>query len=139
VLRRFARLLSLPRVDNKQTVRRFVDEAVNGGRDELIDELFTPDMTASVREWFGAFRSSFPDMNMELIDLVAEHDTVVARFECSASHLGEWRGHPPTGRRFERVDEVYFFMFSGDRISTVWGIEDTLDRFQQLGLDPGAG
>ena len=39
-------------------------------------------------------------------------------------------------RRFEGVDEVYFFRFDGDRIAEVWGIEDTLDRFNQLGLDP---
>jgi predicted ester cyclase len=125
-------------VDPKETVRRFIDEAVNGGHDEIVDELFTPEMTAVVREWFGAFRSSFPDLNMELLDLVAENDKVVGRFACSATHLGDWRGHPPTGRRFERVDEVYFFTFSGERIAAVWGIEDTLDRFQQLGLDPNA-
>jgi hypothetical protein len=53
-----------------------------------------------------------------------------------ATHLGERRGHPPTGRRFEDVGEVYFFTFSGDRIAAVQGLEDTLDRFQQLGLDP---
>jgi predicted ester cyclase len=124
----------VPPVDKKETVRRFVDEAVNEARHEVIDELFTSDMTGWVREWFGAFRGSFPDMQMELLDLVAEGDTVVARFACSATHLGEWRGHPPTGRRFERVDEVYFFTFDVDRIAAVWGIEDTLDRFQQLGL-----
>jgi predicted ester cyclase len=73
---------------------------------------------------------------MEPIQLVAEGDTVVGRFACSATHLGEWRGHPPTGRRFEDVDEVYFFTFEGGRISAVWGVEDTLDRFQQLGLAP---
>jgi predicted ester cyclase len=122
-------------VDNKQTVRRFVEQAVNGGREELIDELFTPDASASVRDWFGAFRRSFPDIHMELVELVAEGDTVVGRFACSATHLGEWRGHAPTGRRFEDVDEVYFFNFSADRIAAVWGLEDTLDRFQQLGLD----
>jgi predicted ester cyclase len=125
-------------VDPKDAVRRFVDEAVNGGREEVIDELFTSGMTAWVRDWFGSFRRSFPDMRMELVQLVAEGDTVVARFACSATHLGEWRGHAPTGRRFEGVDEVYFFGFEGDRIVTVWGIEDTLDRFRQLALEPGA-
>jgi predicted ester cyclase len=123
-------------VDNKQTVRRFVEQAVNRGRDELIDELFTADSAASVRDWFGAFRGSFPDIHMEVIELVAEGDTVVGRFACSATHRGEWRGHAPTGRRFDDVDEVYFFSFSGDRIAAVWGLEDTLDRFRQLGLDP---
>ena len=117
-------------------VRRLVDEAVNGCRDEVIDELLTEDMATWTREWFGAFRSSFPDMHMELLELVAEDETVVARFACSATHLGDWRGHPPTGRRFERIDEVYFFRFSGERIAAVWGIEDSLERFRQLGLDP---
>jgi predicted ester cyclase len=126
-------------VDHKQTVRRFVDEAVNGGRDEVFDELFTADMAGRVREWFGAFRGSFPDMHMELLELVAEGDRVVARFACSATHSGDWRGHPPTGRRFEGVDEVYFFTFDGERIAAVWGVEDTLERFRQLGLDPAAG
>lgn len=125
-------------VGGKETVLRFVDEAVNGGREELIDELFTADMAGWARDWFGAFRRSFPDMRMELMELVAEGDTVVARFACSATHLGEWRGHAPTGRRFERVDEVYFFTFSGERIAAVWGVEDSLDRFAQLGLDPNA-
>ena len=123
-------------MDHKETVRLLVDEAVNGGREELFEELFTPGLAARAREWFGAFRGSFPDMHMETLDLVAEGDRVVARFACSATHTGEWRGHAPTGRRFERIDEVYFFTFEGDRIASFWGIEDTLERFRQLGLDP---
>ena len=123
-------------MDRKEIVRRFVDDAVNGGRDELVDELFTEGSVPGVREWFGAFRRSFPDVHMEVAELVADGDTVVGRFECSATHLGDWRGHAPTGRRFEAVDEVYFFTFEGDRIARVWGIEDTLDRFRQLGFDP---
>ena len=125
-------------MDRKTVIRRFIDEAVNGGRDELVDELFTADMAPSARDWFGAFRGSFPDVHMELVELVAEGDTVVGRFKCSATHLGDWRGNAPTGRRFEGVDEVYFFSFDGDRIASVWGLEDTLDRFGQLGLDPRA-
>ena len=121
---------------NKDTVRRFLEEAVNGGRDELVDELFTREAAAVAREWFGAFRRSFPDLRMELVELIGEGDRVVGRFTCSATHLGDWRGHAPTGRRFEDVDEVYFFAFASDRIAAVWGIEDTLDRYRQLGLTP---
>jgi predicted ester cyclase len=119
---------------NKDTVRRFLEEAVNGGQDELVDELFTPEAATFAREWFGAFRRSFPDLRMELVELIGEGDRVVGRFTCSATHLGEWRGHAPTRRRFEDVDEVYFFTFAGDRIAAVWGIEDTVDRYRQLGL-----
>lgn len=123
-------------MNNKETVRRFLEEAVNGGRVELVDELFTSEAAAFAKEWFGAFRRSFPDMRMKLVELIGEGDTVVGRFKCSATHLGEWRGHAPTGRRFEDVDEVYFFTFADDRIAAVWGIEDTLDRYRQLDLPP---
>jgi predicted ester cyclase len=123
-------------MNTKQTVRRFVEAAVNGGQDELVDELFTSEAAAFAREWFGAFRRSFPDLRMDVIELIREGDSVVGRFTCSATHLGDWRGHPPTGRRFEGVDEVYFFTFEGDRIAAVWGIEDNIDRYRQLGLTP---
>ncbi len=76
-------------MDRNAAVRRFIDAAVNGGRDELIDELFTAELTSGVRDWFGAFRSSFPDVHMETVELVADGDTVVGRFKCSATHLGE--------------------------------------------------
>jgi predicted ester cyclase len=122
---------------NKQIVRRLVNEVVNQGRVELIDEVFAPEMVETAREWFGPFRSSFPDVRMEIVELVAEEDRVVGRFLCSATHLGEWRGHAPTGRRFENVEEVYFFRVADGRITAGWGIEDTLGRFRQLGLAPG--
>ena len=64
-------------MDRKAVVRRFVEEAVNGGHDELIGELFAPEMEESAREWFGAFRASFPDVHMDVVKLVAEGDTVV--------------------------------------------------------------
>ena len=123
-------------MNSKETVRRFVEEAVNGGRDEVVDDLFAREAASFAHEWFGAFRRSFPDLRMDVVELIAEGDTVVGHFACSATHLGEWRGHPPTGRRFENVDEVYFFTFAGDRIAGVWGVEDNLDRFRQLGLAP---
>jgi predicted ester cyclase len=71
---------------------------------------------------------------MDVVTLVAEDDEVAGRFHCSATHLGEWRGHPPTGRRFEDVDEVYFFRFRDGRIADAWGLEDSGARRRQLGL-----
>lgn len=44
---------------------------------------------------------------------------------------------PPTGRRFERVDEVSIYRVSDGRITEAWGIEDNRARERQLGLSPG--
>ena len=70
---------------------------------------------------------------MELTELIGEGDKVVGRFTCSATHLGNgWSS--PSGRRFERVDEVCILRFRDGRIAHVWSLEDTLGRLRQLGL-----
>jgi predicted ester cyclase len=86
---------------------------------------WTPSMSCTRRRWHGppdagslSFREAFPDVQMEIVDLVAEDDTVVARFRCSGTHLGSWRGTPATGRSFTNIDEVYFFGFAGEQISS---------------------
>ncbi len=119
---------------HKDIVRRLVSEVLNDGRLEVIDELFAPELADETKRWIAPFQISFPDMRMEVIDLIAEGDRVAGRFTCSATHLGDWLGHPPTGRRFETIDEFSIFRFRGGRIVETWGIEDNLMRLEQLGL-----
>jgi predicted ester cyclase len=119
---------------NKAVVRRLVEEVLNAGRIDVIDELYASALVEEARAWITPFRASFPDVHMEIIDLIAEGDSVVGRFTCSGTHLGEWLGHAPTGRRFEAVDEVSFYRIDDGRIVGTWGIEDNLSRLKQLGL-----
>jgi predicted ester cyclase len=117
----------------KTVVQRLVHEVMNEGHVEVIDELYTPELAGKAREWIVPFRESFPDVHMQVRQMVADGETVAAWFVCSGTHLGVWRGHAPTGRRF-RVDEVYFFEFVDGRIARARGIEDTFRRARQLGL-----
>jgi predicted ester cyclase len=119
---------------NKATIRLLIEEVLNGGHLELIDELYAPELAPAAKRWITPFRASFPDVHMEVMELIAEGDKVVGRFTCSATHLGAWLGHAPTGRRFERVDEVSIFRLRDGKIVQVWSLEDTLGRLQQLGL-----
>jgi predicted ester cyclase len=119
---------------NKAVLRRLVDEVLNGGRLELIDELYAPELAQAAREWIEPFRASFPDVRMEIVELLAEGSQVVGRFTCSATHRGPWAGHAPTGRRFERIDEVWIVRLRDGRIVEAWSLEDTLERMRQLGL-----
>jgi predicted ester cyclase len=120
--------------DNKTVVQRLIEDVITKGRLDLIDELYAPQMADAARRWIEPFRAAFPDVHMEIVELVAEADKVVGRFRCSGTHRGTWRGHPPTGRRFERVDEVYFFDIHGGKVTSAWGLEDTRSRLKQLGL-----
>ncbi|MGI8482734.1 MAG: ester cyclase [Thermomicrobiales bacterium] len=100
----------------------------------MIDQLYAPEQVGGAMEWIAPFRESFPDVQMEILELIAEGGTVAGRFTCSATHRKEWLGYPPTGRRFEAIGEVSFYRFRNGKIIGSWGIEDNLGRLEQLGL-----
>jgi predicted ester cyclase len=85
---------------NKAVIRRLVDEVMNAGWMEAIDELYSPAAAKRARRWIAPLRRSFPDVHMEIVDLVAEGEKVAARFICTGTHLGDWCRHGPTRRRF---------------------------------------
>lgn len=120
--------------EGKVVVRRLIDEVMNGGDLDVLDEIYSPRLAAAARTWIGPFLASFSDVHMSVVDLVAEGSTVVGRFACSGTHVGAWLGHAATGRRFEKVAEVYFFRVVDGRIVRAWGLEDTDERLRQLGL-----
>ena len=120
---------------NKAMVRRLV-EAINAGAEaEAVEELFAPRAARRVGRLFAEFRSAFPDWHEDVVQLVAEGDTVAGRFRCSGTHLGEFLGEAPTGKRMD-VQEVFFLRAEGGRFVEFWGLEDSLGRMRQLGLLP---
>jgi predicted ester cyclase len=46
---------------------------------------------------------------------------VAGRFRCSGTHLGEFLGNPPTGKRME-VEEVFFLRAEDGRFVDFWGL-----------------
>jgi predicted ester cyclase len=119
---------------HKQLVRRLVDEGVNRRSTDVLDEVAQGEFADVARRWISPFRSAFPDFTMEIVNLIEEGDTVVAHFRCSGTHLGEWLGISPTGRRFENVDEVYIFQIENGKLASAVGVEDNLARLGQLGI-----
>jgi predicted ester cyclase len=119
---------------NKELVRRLVEEAVNRGNPDVLEEVAMGEFALAARRWVGPFRDSFPDFTMEIVDLVADSEKVAAHFRCSGTHLGEWMGHPPTGRRFQDVDEIYIFRVTSGKLTGAFGVEDNVGRMRQLGL-----
>ncbi len=129
--------------EHKALVRRFVEEVLGRGdfaalnalaATECVDHADAPD-PAALAQFLVPWRAAFPDLAITIEDLLAEGDRVAAHFRCSGTHLGTWRGHAPTGCRFEDVDEVYFFRLRDGRLSGVDAVlEDDLGRMEQLGL-----
>ncbi len=118
----------------KAVVGRLIDEVLNSGRMEVIDEIYSAELAPAARRWIEPFRTAFPDVEMQTLELVAEGERVVGRYRCSGTQLGPWRGREPTGKRMDGIDEVYFFTVRDGRIIEAWGLEDAAKRIRQLGL-----
>jgi predicted ester cyclase len=118
---------------NRALVRRFV-EMVNGGDLTDLDEVADAAFAEGARRWISPFRHSFPDFQLDVVDVIAEPGKVVGHFRCSGTNQGEWQGQPPTGRRFEDVDEIYIFKVEGGKLAgALAAVEDNVKRMRQLG------
>ena len=117
---------------NKALVRQLVDQVINGGELDLVEELFAPELAEPIRQAFTSFRAAFADWREEIVDMVAEGDKVAVRFRCLGTLQGEFLGAQAKGRRQE-VDEVFFLRVQDGRFVEYWGLEDNLTRLQQLG------
>jgi predicted ester cyclase len=114
-------------------VRRFV-EIVNDGDLADLDEVASAGFADGARRWIAPFRESFPDFRMEVVDVIAEPGKAVGHFKCSGTNEGEWQGKPPTGRRFEDVDEIYIFSVEDGKLAgALAAVEDNVKRMRQLG------
>jgi predicted ester cyclase len=124
--------------ENKAMVRRMV-EGINAENIEAtVDELFAPRAARRVKRLFTEFYTAFPDWHEEIVELVAEENTVAGRFKCSGTHRGEFLGEAPMGKRME-VDEVFFLRVEKGKFVAFWALEDSLGRMRQLGLLPSRG
>ena len=121
--------------DNEALVRRLTDEVINGGRLELVDELFSAELAGTVREAFTSFRNAFPDWREDIVDMVSDAERVAVRLRCAGTFRGEFMGSAPNGRRQE-VAEAFFLRVHEGRIVDYWGLEDNLTRLRQLGIGP---
>jgi steroid delta-isomerase-like uncharacterized protein len=78
------------------------------------------------------WHAAFPDLQCSVDDEIAEGDRVMTRWTMRGTHLGTFRGLPPTGR-FLTGWAMEVSRIEGDKIAEQWLLWDTLDMLQQLG------
>ena len=135
---------------NKELVRRYVENVLNQGDLAEADELVAPDAVMyhagapgpirgldAIKLFVTAFRVSFPDLRSPLEDMVAEGDRVMVRFTWSGTQRGDFQGIPPTRRRFTVTGSGLYRIQDG-KIAEVWAEFDTLALLTQLGVTPAA-
>jgi predicted ester cyclase len=81
---------------------------------------------------------SFPDAHLTIEDVVAEGDMVAWRFTVRATHIGSFRGIPPTGKPVTLTGIAMTRMRDG-QMAENWNETDDLGLLQQLGVIPAPG
>lgn len=132
---------------NERVLCRFVDEFVNRGDTSALDELVHRDYVyrspgeelhgpEGLAALFDGYRSAFPDLAVEIDDLVVTDDATVMAFTLTGTHRGDLLGIPATGRRV-RVNGMVRSRFRDGRIAEEWEILDRLTLLEQLGTVGG--
>jgi nogalonic acid methyl ester cyclase / aklanonic acid methyl ester cyclase len=118
--------------------------AVESGDDDALAELIHPSHVdhapqngstgpEGVRASLRWVRETFADRSVDIEDLIASGDRVVARVRFCATQIGELYAQPPTGRRFE-AEHVHIWRVADGRLAEHWMFRDDIGTMRQLGL-----
>ena len=135
--------------ENKDVVRRFIDECVNTHRSELLADYVDAELRAhpgtpgaapdtegleGLREAFHRFRTTFPDLHITPEDMLAEADFVAVRWTATGTHSGDLAGIAATGTAVRWAGTDIYRLADG-RIAEWWRNDDTVWLLHQLGRD----
>ena len=130
---------------NKALARRFYDEVMNKKNLGAIDELGSPEFVdhsnkpgqapglKGAKDNIAMFLKAFPDIKMNVEEIIAEGDIVVARVSGAGTHKGDFFGTPATGKRvsFHGIDMM---RYKGGKVVEVWHYGDDAAVMAQLGV-----
>ena len=135
--------------ENKTVVRRLIDEVWNQRAFDVLDDLFAADAIVyesgvpfpnrgptCAKEVIGAACVAFPDIRVNIEDILAVDDKVVLRWSSHGTHQGEMQGIPPTNRPMTMTG-MAIYQFADGKIVEEWMNTDTLGMLRQLGVIPG--
>jgi steroid delta-isomerase-like uncharacterized protein len=134
--------------ENKQIVRRAIERVFNAADPGAIEALYAADFVnhtppsqpdvhgiEGVKRTAALWHAAFPDMQVTVDDEIAEGDRVMTRWTMRGTHLGTFRGLPPTCRVLTGW-AMEVSRIAGGKIAEQWLLWDTLDMLHQLGPLP---
>lgn len=114
--------------------------------DEIVDPNYKPDWIhidakgpAQVKHEIKYFRSIFPDLRYEIIEIKGEEDKVWVRYKGRGTHRGEGWGFKPSNNIVEFEGATILYLNSEEKIIDRWGAFCFYDIFADLGLLPSFG
>jgi steroid delta-isomerase-like uncharacterized protein len=130
-------------------LRAWFDGVWNRGDETTIDRLLhadgiihglpTPDGqpirgAANFKPFYRAFRTAFPDLSVEILNVVTQGDVAVARCLVKGTQRGSLPDYPATGLPVS-FEGFAMCRMEADRVSTAWNCFDFLGMYRQLGAE----
>lgn len=128
---------------NKLIMKKFV-EFINTSNVELSKEIiseeaifYAPTSSEPLRGSKGymlilnMMRNSFPDVRWKLEEMIAEGESVAARFTMTGTHKGDFFDTKPTGKNI-KINVMNFYRFSKGKIVEEYGQPDIFSLLQQI-------
>lgn len=117
---------------------------IDGFGDQLADGFVEHDETPGleptkegVKQLFHMYRASFPDLRMEVEEVLPSGDKVVGRIRATGTHTGEALMGLPASGKSVNVQLIDITRFDDDGLAREhWGVFDALSMMQQLGAIP---
>jgi predicted ester cyclase len=129
--------------ENLALVRRYVEEAMNGGDLAVVDATHAPTYRyhapsrpeevrsrEDLRRQLTRLRSDYPDGRFTIEDLIAADDKVVERYSAQATHAAT--GNPIA------ITGINIFRIADGQVVEYWGHADNLTLARQRGELPPA-
>ncbi len=133
------------RQKNIAAQKRWGEEVAGKGHLDVLDEILAegfvdhdpaPDQGPGIeglKGFFRSFRNAFPDLELEVEEMVATDEYVTIRYNASGTHRGDFMGFSPSGRRFT-APAMQLGRWENGRCVERWGVTDQLEILRQLGL-----
>jgi predicted ester cyclase len=126
--------------EREMQVRKFGEEVWNDRNYQAVSDLYgktyvNPFGTgpAARAEPIRRYHQAFPDLHLDIEELIVAGDTVVLRAALRGTDTGGYAGRAATGRAVEEW-VVTILHFDGDRVVREWVGADKLGLFIQLGV-----
>jgi predicted ester cyclase len=141
----------MPTEENKALIRRWIEAHNERNHLAIDEELIAPDFVfngyplglGGEKQYAVTTYAAFPDLTMNIAELLAEGDRLAAPMSYDGTHQGDW-ANPVLGRTIPATYKqsvftgIAIFQIAGGKILEQWVVRDSLGNLQRLGVVAGA-
>jgi len=139
----YDRITHMAYEQNKTIARKFIQQIFNEGKVDDAKDFVTSDIIyhgleevkglEDFKKWVTEDRKAFPDMQVTVVEEMAEGNNVAVRWTLKATHQGDFAGLPASNKMFE-AHGADIFHFENNKIKEAWTIFDALAPSLRLGI-----